>query len=109
MLRITATDGTKHHAHVLRLEGTVAGLWVEELRRCCRDILHRPDACLTLDLAQVTFIDLQGLALFEELPAGRVALANCSPFAAEQLKGLAARSESQPCQNSIAIDPTPTR
>jgi STAS domain-containing protein len=108
MLRITPTDGS-HDTHVLRLEGSIAGQWVEELRRCCRDILHRPDAHLTLDLADVTFIDLQGLALFEELPAGRVALANCSPFAAEQLKSLAGRSESQPCPNSTAIDTAPTR
>jgi hypothetical protein len=39
-----------------------------------------------LDLAEVSFIDTDGLELFRQLSAERVSLSNCSPFTAEQLK-----------------------
>jgi anti-anti-sigma regulatory factor len=69
---------------VLRLEGQVAGRWVEELRRVYEDS-HSTSAPVTLDLRDVTFIDRAGLAFFADLHPN-VTLANCSLFAAEQLK-----------------------
>jgi anti-anti-sigma regulatory factor len=41
-----------------------------------------------LDLAEVSFIDADGLALFRDLSTRHVALSNCSLFAAELLKGI---------------------
>jgi len=47
----------------------------------------RPDP-LVLDLADVFFIDVDGVALFRELAARRVTLTNGSLFVTEQLKGM---------------------
>ena len=97
MLRIarneaeTSRVGAGAQVEVLRLEGKVVGRWVDELRQSCDEILHRPERELVLDLTDVSFIDLGGLALFEELAARRVTLRNCSPFAAEQLKTIRRR------------------
>jgi len=88
MLRIARNEAGRRGVEELRLEGKVVGRWVEELRRSCDDILHSPEQRLILDLRDVSFIDLAGLALFEELASRHVTLRNCSPFAAEQLKAL---------------------
>jgi anti-anti-sigma regulatory factor len=91
MLRITfdtaPSDG--HYVDVLKLEGELAGRWVQELRRTCDDALQDGADSLLLDLRAVTFIDLDGVALFREL-GDRVSVTNCSFFAAEQLKELLA-------------------
>ena len=70
----------------LRLEGRVIGPWGEEVRRSCEPVLAR-GAKLALDLSEVSFVDRDGVALFRNLSRQRVALLNCSPFVAEQLKG----------------------
>ena len=44
---------------------------------------------LVLDLAGVSFLDADGVALFRELAARRVLFTNRSAFVAEQLKGVA--------------------
>jgi predicted nuclease with RNAse H fold len=85
MLRID-NDGARGGARVLRLDGKVIGRWVGELRRCCEEVLLVPGQHLALDLRGVTFIDANGVALFRELTERGVALTNCSPFAAEQLR-----------------------
>jgi anti-anti-sigma regulatory factor len=89
MLRIVRS--ASGDVEVLRLEGKVVGRWVEELRRSCGEILERPDASIVIDLADVTFIDLDGIALFRTLPRQRVNVKNCSPFAAEQLREVRGR------------------
>jgi hypothetical protein len=76
MLRIELT---------LRLEGRVAGQWVDELRRSCAEALGTGRE-LVLDLTSVSFIGRDGLALIGELPRNRVRIERCSPFVAEQLK-----------------------
>jgi anti-anti-sigma regulatory factor len=90
MLRITRGTTTDDAEIVLlRLEGQVTGEWVVELRRVCNEATGddghsgRP---LVLDLADVLYIDGDGVALFRELAAGRVTLTNGSLFVAEQLK-----------------------
>jgi anti-anti-sigma factor len=88
MLKISRTQ-TNEPATVLKLEGQVRGQWVEELRRACSDGLSRGRGALTLDLADVSFIDAAGLALFRDLASRDVAFHNCSLFAAEQLKAVA--------------------
>jgi anti-anti-sigma regulatory factor len=92
MLKISGTATTEEQLVVLRLEGQVRGPWVDELRRACDQILgtngHRRDR-LVLDLAEVSYIDAEGVTLFRELAARRILVTNCSPFVAEQLKEVA--------------------
>lgn len=90
MMRIShGSTADNKEAVLFRLEGQVSGPWIAELRRVCDETLgdnghgsHR----LVLDLADVSFIDADGVALFRELTARRVILTNASPFVTEQLK-----------------------
>ena len=95
MLRIsrstTTDDKDGREAVLLRLEGQVSGPWIEELRRECNEMIGvNGDGIqpLALDLAGVSFIDADGVALFRELNARHVILTNASPFITEQLKGV---------------------
>lgn len=86
MLRITegsAADGTA----TLYLEGQVTRALLAEVSGCCERALATARR-LTLDLADVSFIDRDAIILFRELTYREVTLANCSPFVAEQLKEL---------------------
>jgi anti-anti-sigma regulatory factor len=74
-------DGTA----TLQLAGRVAGPWVGELSRSCRRILD-VGGSLSVDLREVTFVDRAGVELLQGLRVRRVALVNCSPFVAEQLR-----------------------
>ncbi len=85
MLRISLVEALDQ-AVTLRLEGQVRGPWVEELRHTCEQFLARGRALL-LDLTDVSFIDLDGVALCRRLRAQNVGILHCSPFVAEQLKG----------------------
>jgi ABC-type transporter Mla MlaB component len=75
MLRISSDGMT------VRLEGQVAGPWVDELAKAC-DQLH-PAA---LDLTEVTFADRAGVALIKALERRKVQVNGLSPFMEEQLK-----------------------
>lgn len=85
MLRISRVEAPDE-AVMLRLEGQVRGPWVEELRRSCEQLLTTGSG-LILDLTEVSFIDMDGVALCRRLRDRKVALMHCSPFVAEQLKG----------------------
>ena len=90
MLRISreATADSEDRV-LLRLEGQVTGLWVDELRRTCDEAIGvngRGGNPLVLDLADVSFIDAHGVALFRELSARGADLLNGSLFVMEQLK-----------------------
>lgn len=87
MLRITfdTAPSNGYYVNVLKLQGELAGRWVQELRRTCADALEDGADSLLLDLREVTFMDHDGVALFREL-GDRVSVTNCSLFAAEQLK-----------------------
>jgi anti-anti-sigma factor len=90
MLRISHESTTDAQVTV-RLEGEINGRWVEELRRECDRTLRRAvqdDRRLVLDLADVSSIDAEGLALLRELNARRLVVTNCSPYLAELLKDL---------------------
>jgi len=64
MLRIT-TDRDQDPA-VARLEGRLAGPWVEELRMWWEGECVLPDTCrMRIDMTDVTFIDARGRALLE--------------------------------------------
>jgi anti-anti-sigma regulatory factor len=59
---------------------------VDELSRSCERILGI-GGTLSVDLSEVSFVDRDGVELLQRLRARDVALVNCSPFVAEQLKG----------------------
>ena len=64
MLRITVVPSSAEEVR-LRVEGRVIGGWVEELRRTC-DVHALYDGIrLTLDLADVSFVDAAGIELLK--------------------------------------------
>jgi anti-anti-sigma regulatory factor len=67
MLRITEQRESEPGSVVLRLEGRLAGLWVEVLNTSCRQILAREQQCVVVDLTGVTFIDADGKAILSRL------------------------------------------
>ncbi len=84
MLRIVeekATDGST----TLRLDGRIAGPWVEVLRESCEQ-LSPANGRVTLDLLGVNFADQAGVRFLLELDQRQFALLNCSPFLREQMK-----------------------
>ncbi len=85
MLRVTELQTPQ--GTTLRVEGRVTGPWVDELRRAVAAVIatHR---VLTIDLAEMSFLDLRGVSLLRELESRSVILVNLSPFVAEQFKGL---------------------
>lgn len=85
MLRIELFD-RRDGTTTLELAGRVVGPWVDELSRSCERVLGIGGA-LTVDLGQVSFVDRDGVQFLKRLRARDVALVNCSPFIAEQLKG----------------------
>jgi anti-anti-sigma regulatory factor len=84
VLRISH-GASSHGKRTLRLEGEVSGRWVEELRHSCEQLLTT-GSHLILDLTDVSFIDLDGVALCRRLQSRNVTF-RCSPFVTEQLKG----------------------
>lgn len=104
MLRISgAEDRDRLTEGTLRLEGEVTGPWVGELRRVCFELLgnnRNRQSHLVLDVAGVSFLDADGIALFRELSEQHVLFTNGSAFIAEQLRGVAdvdrKRSHSRP-------------
>jgi ABC-type transporter Mla MlaB component len=83
MLRVSVIQAGK--AVRFCLEGRLVRPWVEELAGEC-DRAVAQGKTLTLDLAQVSFISLEGVALLRRLAALSVRVVNCTPFVAEQLK-----------------------
>jgi ABC-type transporter Mla MlaB component len=70
----------------LQLVGQVSGSWVTELRRVCDELLAA-HGHLEIDMTEVSFVDADGLRLFDEL-TNRIVLVNCALFVAAQLKTL---------------------
>lgn len=64
MLRITTHS--KHAVTTLKLEGRLAGPWVEELDRCWRTVAGTQQDHV-VDLSGVTFIDPVGKALLTKM------------------------------------------
>jgi hypothetical protein len=59
---LTTQDSTK-----LRLEGRLAGPWVEELERVWRGMKDSADRSLVVDLTGVTFIEQEGKGLLSRM------------------------------------------
>jgi STAS domain len=85
VLRIELLD-RKDGTATLELAGRVVGPWVDELSRSCERILG-VGGTLSVDLGGVSFVDRHGVEFLKALRTRAVALVNCSPFVAEQLKG----------------------
>jgi anti-anti-sigma regulatory factor len=84
MLRVTVIPSTPR---TFKIEGRIAGTAVEELRRLCDESLPgTAPTNLILDLADVSFLDHEGIELIRHLRRRDVVLANYSPFLAELLK-----------------------
>ena len=84
MLKITTLYPDEGHC-LLRLEGRLAGLWVEELQRqCARELAHPRQ--LTLEMSGVQYLDQSAKYFLWELISKDVAIENCSPFVSEQLR-----------------------
>ncbi|MGH7387950.1 MAG: STAS domain-containing protein [Candidatus Rokuibacteriota bacterium] len=87
MLRIRERESAAHTMHV---EGRLVGPWVKELRRSC-EAAAAAGRQVAIDLADVDFADLDGLALLLELRDEGFDLVNCSAFLREQLRAAGAR------------------
>ena len=81
MLRISTTD-----SNVLRLEGRLAGQWIELLEEVCKGGTSGEDQVLTLDLSGVTFASKEGISLLQSLQDQGVKCVFCSPFLKELCK-----------------------
>jgi anti-anti-sigma regulatory factor len=84
LLKITTLYPDEGHC-LLRLEGQLAGIWVEELQRQCAKELAYPRQ-LTLDMSGVQYLDQRAKAFLWELNGKDVAIESCSPFVSEQLR-----------------------
>jgi ABC-type transporter Mla MlaB component len=83
MLRITAEE-TADHGVRLRIEGRLAGPWVEALESAAAD--SRPaQGGLQLDLSGLRYADERGLALLLSLAEQGARLERVSPFIRELL------------------------
>ena len=104
MLRVTVVESSSETVR-LRVEGRVAAGWVEELRRSCELQALSDGIRLTLDLADVSFVDAAGIELLKELRMRCVTLLGPSPFVAEQLKGVASCNDTWRLDQSVETDP----
>jgi anti-anti-sigma regulatory factor len=100
MLRVTVVESSRETVR-LRVEGRVVSPCVEELRRSCEVQALSDGIRLTLDLADVSFVDAAGVELLKELKARCVNLLNPSSFVAEQLK------HAPSCNDLWELDPSP--
>ena len=89
MLKISKQNGTGGEG-ILKIEGTLGGAWVTEVRSECEDLLQQRTR-VRLDLSGVTFVDRAGTELLESFRADRrLVIEPVSAFVAELLKGGAA-------------------
>jgi hypothetical protein len=84
MLKISQI-GAVGHSVTLKLEGRMVGPWVEEARDTCEQFLAEGRR-VELNLAEVSFVDQDGVKLLKNLIPRGVALTDCSLFVEEQLK-----------------------
>src|ERR1700722_15971494 len=103
MLKITVVESSREAVR-LRVEGRVTDRWVEELRSTC-DLHALGDGIrLTLDLADVSFVDAAGIELLKQLRIHCVTPLSPSSFVAEQLKGVPSCDDTDGLDRSFATD-----
>jgi ABC-type transporter Mla MlaB component len=84
MLKITTVADSNQEV-TLQLDGSVAGPWIELLRRSADSVLDE-GLQLTLDLENICFIDCEGIALIKDLINRGVRQVNAPLFVGEQIK-----------------------
>jgi anti-anti-sigma regulatory factor len=104
MLRVTVVESSGEAVR-LRVEGRVVSGSVEELRRSCEIHAVSDGIRLTLDLADVSFVDAEGIELLKDLRTRCVTLLSPSPFVAEQLKDVALCDDIRRLERSGETDP----
>jgi hypothetical protein len=85
MLRITVVESSANTI-TLRVEGRIAGPWLEELRRTCDAHRGADSANLQLEVEDVGFVDAAGVAYLKELREQGARLIRVSPFLTELFK-----------------------
>lgn len=87
MLRITCTHQVgSRETH--KLEGRLVGPWVRELRQLC-DVRLGGHQAVTLEIAGLSYVDREGVALLRDLLARGVELERGSRFVTELVRGSA--------------------
>lgn len=94
MLRITE-DKPSNDLMILRVDGCLAGEWVEVLGLSCERACEN-DRGLSLDLAGVSFADRAGVQLLRRLEHRKVKLINRSAFLREQMNHLQRNQDVEP-------------
>jgi anti-anti-sigma regulatory factor len=84
MLRLTRTTRLPQDV-VLVLEGQIVAEWVGLLEAECLELLGT-DRKVSLDLADVSYLDRRAVRLLRELAARSVALINCPPLVDELVR-----------------------
>lgn len=85
MLRITPVP-TANGARRFKVEGRLAGAFVDELSRVTAEALASSRR-VVVDLADVTFVDPGGAALLRSLRTSGVELLDCSQFVVALMNG----------------------
>jgi anti-anti-sigma regulatory factor len=85
MLRITVVENGKGPP-LMRLEGRLAGAWVDEFRIAFERLRSRR-APARLDLGEVTYMDRAGVEAVLQAVASGAVVERRSPIVAEQLRG----------------------
>src|SRR5260370_33226307 len=85
MLKIEVGEKRREQVTV-RLEGRLVGAWGDEVRRACEPFLGNR-ASLTVDFAQVSFVDREGVTLCRRLRESRAPRRDCAPFGKERIDG----------------------
>lgn len=85
MLRITVMESSAKVVW-LRVEGRIAGPWVEELRSACNAHAGRDPGRLQLELEDVYYADCAAVIYLKELQEQGVRLFSISPFLTELFK-----------------------
>jgi anti-anti-sigma regulatory factor len=67
MLKITKHGDAKSESVLFKLEGRLAGPWVEELDACWRQVAANTQSRRVIDLTGVMFVDAAGKALLTKL------------------------------------------
>jgi len=93
MLRITVVESSPR-AITLRVEGRIAGPWVEELRTACNTHTSSNPVQLCLELEDVSFVDAAGVACLKKLEKQGVRFSRVSCFLTELFKNDSAPGES---------------
>jgi anti-anti-sigma regulatory factor len=84
VLRITRLD--KNDGIQLKVEGTLRGPWVNELKKVWLTLEDESNAPFLIDLGSVSFVDEEGCALLLQIQEAGVTLEDPSPFLKHILK-----------------------